>query len=231
MAGTIAPNIITDGLVLYLDASNNKSYVSGSTTWNDLSGNNISGSLISGSSFTSANGGAITFNGTTNYVDCGNSTITNLNSTNLTLACFFSSNNINAASQTLMSKAEAGAYSLELNVADSLLAISLYISGGYRRATYPSSNMQSNTPYYVVATYNNSQILLYLNGMIVGSLSYTGGVTTTSVPMCIGANPQTGTAPVFYLNGRIFSSQIYNRALSATEVLQNYNATKTRFGL
>jgi hypothetical protein len=79
MAGTIAPNIVTDGLVLYLDAANTKSYVSGSTTWNDMSGFSNNGTLVNGPTFNSANGGSIVFDGVNDYVDC-NSTIVNLNS-------------------------------------------------------------------------------------------------------------------------------------------------------
>ena len=56
-------SIITNGLVLYLDAANTKSYVSGSTTWNDLSRNNNTGTLINGSTFNSLNGGSIVFDG------------------------------------------------------------------------------------------------------------------------------------------------------------------------
>ena len=70
MAGNVAPNIITDGLVLYLDAANTKSYVSGSTTWTDLVGLN-NGTLINGPTFNSANGGSIVFNGVNNYVTLG----------------------------------------------------------------------------------------------------------------------------------------------------------------
>ena len=63
MAGTVAPNIVTDGLVLYLDAANPNSYVSGSTTWVDIAAGN-NGTLVNGPTFSSANGGSLLFNGT-----------------------------------------------------------------------------------------------------------------------------------------------------------------------
>jgi hypothetical protein len=67
MAGTVAPNIVTDGLVLYLDAANVKSYVSGSTTWVDIAaGNNVT--LTNGPTFNSGNNGSIVFDGTNDYV-------------------------------------------------------------------------------------------------------------------------------------------------------------------
>ena len=71
MASLGGPNIITNGLVLALDAANTKSYVSGSTVWRDLSGNNNSGSLTNGPTFNSANGGSIVFDGVDDY--CVNS--------------------------------------------------------------------------------------------------------------------------------------------------------------
>ena len=60
-------NIVTNGLVLYLDAANYQSYVSGSTTWYDLSGNNNSGSLINGPTYNSGNAGSIVFDGIDDY--------------------------------------------------------------------------------------------------------------------------------------------------------------------
>jgi hypothetical protein len=63
MAVSTRNNIVTNGLVLYLDAANSKSYVSGSTTWSDVSGNSRSGSLLSGTSYSNTNGGSVNFTG------------------------------------------------------------------------------------------------------------------------------------------------------------------------
>jgi hypothetical protein len=72
MASSIAPNIVTDGLVMYLDAANTKSYPGSGTTWNDLSGNSNNGTLINGPTF-NPNGG-IDFDGTDDYINFGNPT-------------------------------------------------------------------------------------------------------------------------------------------------------------
>ena len=84
MAGIVAPNIVTDGLVLYLDAANTKSYASGSTAWNDLVGIN-NGTLVNGPTFNSANGGSIVFDGSNDYV----STTYNAVLTNFTFCAWF----------------------------------------------------------------------------------------------------------------------------------------------
>ena len=70
------PNIITDGLVLYLDAGNTYSYTSGSTVWNDLSRSMLSGSLVNGPTFNTGSGGSIVFDGTNDYVLVNNLSIT-----------------------------------------------------------------------------------------------------------------------------------------------------------
>ena len=66
------PKTITNGLVLYLDAANKKSYPGSGATWTDLSGNSNTGTLTNGPTFSAANMGSILFDGTNDYVDCGN---------------------------------------------------------------------------------------------------------------------------------------------------------------
>ena len=85
MAGNVAPNTVTDGLVLYLDAANVKSYASGSTSWNDLVGTN-NGTLVNGPTFSRANGGSIVFDGTNDTTNFGN--ILNIGLNSLTISCW-----------------------------------------------------------------------------------------------------------------------------------------------
>ena len=72
MSFSYSPKVVTDGLVLYLDAANPKSYVSGSTAWNDVSRGGNNGTLTNGPTFNSANGGSIVFDGVNDYVALGN---------------------------------------------------------------------------------------------------------------------------------------------------------------
>ena len=72
-------HIVTDGLVLALDAANAKSYPGSGTTWSDLSGNRNTGTLTNGPTFNSGNGGGIVFDGVDDYVDCGNSSTLQIN--------------------------------------------------------------------------------------------------------------------------------------------------------
>jgi hypothetical protein len=111
MAFYRGPKIVTNGLVLALDAANTKSYVSGSTTWRDLSGNNNSGSLVNGPTFNNANGGSIVFDGTNDYVDVSNST--SLNPTTISIGAWFYLNSL-VTNQNIISKLEE-IISLSLN--------------------------------------------------------------------------------------------------------------------
>lgn len=69
------PNIVTDGLVLYLDAANTKSYPGSGTTWNDLSGNGNNGTLINGYIFNSIGNGNLVFDGSNDYVNINAQTL------------------------------------------------------------------------------------------------------------------------------------------------------------
>jgi hypothetical protein len=84
MAGTVAPNIVTDGLAFYLDAANTKSYVSGSTTWTDIA-NLTNGTLTNGPTFNSANGGSIVFDGVDDYAVWTNNPLSSLTSAKTSL--------------------------------------------------------------------------------------------------------------------------------------------------
>ena len=139
------PPIVTNGLVLALDAGNTLSYVSGSTTWRDLSGNNNSGSLVNGPTFSTDGGGSIVFDGVDDYVNLQNNSTTNITN-NFTFTAVFSSNDISRANQTLFSKAESGGYGMEFNTGIIASAIGFlgYIDGSYRTVTDSISNYTSN---------------------------------------------------------------------------------------
>ena len=83
-----SPKIVTDGLVLCLDAASRKSYPGSGTTWFDRSGNGNNGTLTNGPTFSSDNGGSIVFDGTNDYVNCG-TTLGNFGTSNFTINFFF----------------------------------------------------------------------------------------------------------------------------------------------
>ena len=238
-----SPKIITDGLVLYLDAANIRSYVSGSTIWNDLTPNINNGTLINGPTFNSANSGSIVFDGTDDYFITPSGLTPTLNITSqITLETWFKSTSLANASQgdNLFSKGlstdlNSGVY--ELNLANNTTANipSFRMRIGASTPTYSPTNIliNLNQIYNVTCTYNGSIIRIFVNGVESGSgLSTSGTIQNSAQQLTIGVRfvHRTGINDSFF-SGDIYLSKIYNRALSAAEVLQNYNTTKTRFGL
>jgi hypothetical protein len=243
MSFNYSPKIITDGLVLYLDAANIRSYVSGSTTWNDISRVGNNGNLINGPTFNSANGGSIVLDGVDDYFITPSGSTPTLNITSqITLETWFKSTALANASHgdNLFSKGvstdtNSGVY--ELNLANNTTANSpsFRMRIGASTPTYSPTNIliNLNQIYNVTCTYNGSIIRIFVNGVESGSgLSASGTIQNSTQQLTIGVRfvHRTGIADSFF-SGNIYLSKIYNRALSTAEVLQNYNTLKTRFGL
>lgn len=221
--------IVTNGLVLHLDAANPNSYRSGSTTWNDLSGNRNNGTLINGPGYSSANFGSITFDGVNDYVALTENISLNLYP--ITLAVWIKY----TKAGELINKYQSGAIN-GYRIAITTTGIDLYyfIDGSNYVLGYDTGQGGALTQdmfYYVTVTVGSSGATVYRNGQQVGTRAWLGtqGAPTTSQAPSLGRYP--GASGFNAFSGSMFSAQIYNRALSATEVLQNYNALKSRYGL
>lgn len=218
-------NIVTDGLVLCLDAANSKSIVSGSTTWTDLSRSGNNGTLINGPTFDSANGGSIVFDGSNDYVSISQNT----NPSNITLDFVY---------KTLVTSGYEYLISNSRDCCGTYNGYELYTYNGRPRfQIWNSTNVGlsgtatlTNQIYHVTATYNGSQLKIYQNGILTGTANSTLGIgNPPSYNLAVGG---MGYDPAQYnLTGNIYIGRVYNRALSSEEILQNYNASKTRFGL
>jgi hypothetical protein len=229
MAFNYSPKIITDGLVLYMDAANSKSYVSGSTTWNDISRGSNNGTLINGVSYDGLNGGSLVFDGTDDDILVTNNSNINFGEGSFTL-CTFALRDIGLTS--VLRAIAKGASNDSTSQAGYFIGASseswVFSVNPTGVRTSLSTPMLYNTFTYVCGVYGDSGLMkLYINGELKQSTSVPTGSTTSNLDLNIGSR---GGSLLFW-NGRIASSQIYNRALSTSEVRQNYNATKTRFGL
>ncbi len=226
MSGRISGNIVRDGLVLYLDAANTKSYVSGSTIWNDLSRSRNNGALINEPTFNSANGGSIVFNGTDEYVNCGNAS--SLQSTIGSVSAWVKTTTPGSFYRSIIAKQN----SWGLFIKDSIL-ITYDWNAAADRTT--GINISDSTWKNVVMTFTETtgtplnNVIIYLNGTPV--LTTTVKYANNNINLEIGRGGSLGGGNVQFLNGNISQALLYNKVLTSTEVLQNYNATKTRFGL
>lgn len=236
-----SPKIITAGLVLYLDAANTRSYPGTGTTWSDLSRSQNTGTLINGPTFSSGNGGSIVFDGTDDHFITPSGLTPTLNITSqITLETWFKSTSLaniphgdNLFSKGLSTDLNSGVYELNLanNTTANILSFRMRIGASTR--TYSPTNIliNLNQIYNVTCTYNGSIMRIFVNGVENGTgLAASGAIQNSTQQLTIGVRfvHRTGIADSFF-SGDIYLSKIYNQALSATEILQNFNATKTRY--
>jgi len=226
MAFHRGPKIVTDGLVLYLDAANPKSYVSSSTTTNSLVGS-VTGSLLNGVGYSSESNGSWTFDGSNDFVNTQNISFTaNIDFTLIVMikSDIYSSSGGILANKGYWSSGGQGVAIGNISVPQTIYGYVTTDTGHY------SVNSNITTPYdwnHVVLRRLSNNLVFYVNGSKIGNgTTISGTVTDLSPFFTIGGHSNAGG-----WNGNMSFVQIYNRALSADEILQNYNATKSRFGL
>ncbi len=251
MAGRISyyGGIVKNGLVLDLDAAKRDSYAGVGTAWNDISGNRNNGTLTNGPTFNSSNNGSIVFDGTNDFCSFPGNTfgyspgttgeislemwiyptgpytsylaeppITNLGG-------FFGQSYFNnSVGWGLGMATQSGVNYFSWQVRNFANAVNI--------GSTTVSAFVNNNWYHVVGIFaRNSFSRLYINGVNVSSVSSTSLNGISITPSLLDASIGRGGGQPFYSGCRIGQSRIYNRALSASEILQNYNATKGRFGL
>jgi hypothetical protein len=222
-------SVVRNGLVLHLDAANVKSYPGSGTTWTDLSGNGNNGTLVNGPTYNGANNGSVVFDGANDYVSVTNNS--NLTPTNTASLSFWIKPTSYPASFNAVGgwsrSGTGGGIMIDMNssnglyfyVGDSSWA-STFLPGGQR----PTLNVWTN----VVGTYDGSTLILYTNAIQRSSASATKTITYANKFFEIGQYGQ-GTANRF--TGEISSTLFYNRALTAAEIRQNFEATRGRYGI
>jgi len=219
MAFSHSPKIVTDGLVLCLDAANTKSYPGTGTNWKDLSGNGNNGTLTNGPTFDSGNGGSISFDGSNDRVS------TNFKpSGSRSYFIWVKYNIVNSLPNgfSLTGTQQVNAYNYVGIQNGGYFYYYAGSSGGVLSTTILSANIWYQQGFVLFADGSRK---LYLNGIEIATLSGGLGVTATS-EFSVGCVNQN-----HWINGFIPIVTQYNKALTATEIQQNYNATKGRFGL
>jgi len=229
MATNYSPKIITDGLVLALDAANTKSYPGSGTTWFDLSGNGNNGTLTNGPTFNNENLGSLVFDGVDDLcrTDVNVSNLNNLFSVGIwfTLTSATSSDS-GAVSKRLIS-ADQSSGSTKWCIGITPTRQFLFGGNGGTERTL-NFTIELNTPYFVVLTHNVSTYSLFLNGVNQIRNDTSNIASPNFGKVSIACRPNSVDR---LWTGSVFSSMFYTRILTDDEILQNYNATKGRFGL
>ena len=217
-------NIVTNGLALYLDAANTRSYPGSGTTWTDLSGNSNNGTLTNGPTFNSGNGGSIVFDGSNDFV----STNYNIALTDFTFCMWFKApDSTNPQSIRLMDKNYITGMWLGKNANNG--APNSW-GGGIKESAPPYGIYLTLTDgqwHFLVSIRSGTTHTLYGDGISNTTSNAVSATALSTDNMAIGSGYGGGS----YFKGNIAQTQIYNRALSASEVLQNFNATRARFGV
>ena len=235
MSASANPDIVTDGLVLCLDAGDRKSYSGSGSIWYDRSGggNNFTG--YNSPAFSSDNGGNISFDGTNEWYET-----TNLGLSDHTKEVWFRSNDntqgpgggsndiITILGPYIAVGGDDGKYTY-IGIYDTNLTFRID-DGANSHRDIRTQGYDANVWYCAAVTYNSTSgnVIAYLNGEKIRTISYTTGITFNSEKEYI-AKSDNGVAESF--NGSVASVKMYNRALTDAEILQNYNATKSRFNL
>jgi hypothetical protein len=231
------PPIATNGLVLHLDAGSRQSYPGSGTTWTNLSGDtSISGAFANSPTFDSTNQGSIVFNGTNQYINCGNE----LSQSGDWSVSGFAKLTTGGATRTVIARTSGGPNYIQNYVltyggysGNNGTKMAIGTSADSYKGAIGTTTIQTGVWYYSVGTYNSTSKVLsiYVNGVLEGT------ATGTTLPASTGSQfVQVGCSdgtsfPFNYWNGSIAQASIYNRLLSAQEIAQNYNALKSRFGL
>ena len=221
------PRIVTNGLVIYLDAGNHKSYPGTGTTWNDLSGNGNNGTLTNGPTFNTSNKGSIELDGADDYISFGD--ILNLGTSDFTLEAIAKKTSGGDYYSRIAAKATytSPGWSFYFGQSPGSSAPSVYFAWDSNWTSIDgTAPLVFNQYYHLLTTRNGNTIALYINGALQSSKTLTYNFNS-NYSYILGGNG-TG-AENFY--GNLALWRHYTKGFSTTEVLQNYNATKGRFGL
>jgi hypothetical protein len=218
-----SPRIVTDGLALCLDAGNTKSYPRSGTTWTDLSGNGRNGTLTNGPTYSSDVGGSIVFDGSNDFVQCSGS----LTVTEATFVAWIRRNgNQDSYDGILLSRGT--------NVTGMMFQSSNQLAYVWNNAvntyTWNSGLTVPDLTWCMVAVSVTSTAATAYLGQSSGIITATNTVSHTSSVIDDIKLAQDDFGGRFF-TGNIAIAQLYNRALSAAEIQQNFNAHRGRFNV
>ena len=241
--GSITTGIVSDGLIFNMDAGNRASYIESSTTSYNTIDLTLTGSLINDTSGSLGSPKAWDFDGVDSYIDCGDHNIFSFgdgsNDSPFSLNVWINWDAIGSW-KSLISKDGGGSTREWALLTDDSSQIRIFLKnagGANQQSIDTDSTFSTGTWYNISTTYSGvggndatDGLKIYINGIVAATTvsadqAYTAMSNTTS-PLDIGRYASSNAQCT---NGKISNCQIYNRELSASEVLHNYNALKGRF--
>lgn len=254
---SVSPTVVTNGLVLWLDAGNNASYINSSnyydcgygcqyyssnpgctncnTQWKDMSGNGADGSLVNGPTVGyGTGGGAMVFDGVNDYVTIPS--FSNKPSSQITCEAWIYPTKPSVGTGTIRGGVISATSNMYLGIIDSTdggSTMSLHwannTNNGAQRPASWNGSIPNNTWTHISGTYDGGTSRAYVNAVEVWSAGQTGTVTDSTY--VVGTYGPTLTDVTHNFNGYVAVARIYNRGLTVAELLQNYNNGRSRFGV
>lgn len=214
MALSHSPNLVTNNLVFHFDAANTRSYAGSGVTINSLVGN-FKGTLVNGAGFTSANVGSFFFDGSNDHIIFSNCDVMG-----------------SVYTQNYWFKRNDGGTHL---LVDSFYSGTVVSSGGITYY-YTNTGATLGASYnFIIGRWNMISLVrgatvksIYMDGVLIASVNSSDSYDVSTTDLIIGIHNSLG---FWGLNGNIAQLQIYNRALSAAEIKQNFNASRDRYGV
>jgi hypothetical protein len=231
MATLYSPKVVTDGLTLYLDAGNIKSYPGTGTVWTDLSNNGRTGTLVNSPAFNSANSGSIVFDGTDDLAQLPATSFGITTAFTIEVVCKPTS-----APATGMFNFKGSGYDRGIMChwpwSDGNCYFDIYSTSGSFYRWYKTMSITNVIAMYHFYVDSTGTQYVRQNGVLLSPT----GVTGSASPFNINLGESNVIGAFYYSGGlqwpgNMYSFKIYNRTLTNSEMLQNYNAVKGRFGL
>ena len=231
----VGPIEVTDGLVMYLDAANTKSFSGSGSTWYDMSGNANHATIVNSPTYSNLKNGAFSVDNVgTNYFSL-DSKVSMINANAGTVGGWvrFSAapSGVNYVFVSYGGNAAGGGFLLIYTGLDGAnRGLTFQVFGGSispsvdSGLSYAASSSYAGQDIHMMATWTTSEVKLYLNGLLQTNFANNAAIPTQSTLRISSENGRTRG-----VNGYVYNCSIYNRALSATEIFQNYNATKGRY--
>jgi hypothetical protein len=228
-------NIVRSGLILHLDAGVSSSYPGSGTTWTDLTGNGYNAVLTNGPTYSTAGGGSIVLDGTNDHALVNvNSWIRSTSST-YTFSSFFyynGSTNGGAPYSVMTSPNDNNnndGFWQHLNLGPWYWRTEDNVSGEFGGQVEASSGFSNGNWYHTATVVKTNSLSFYRNGILVSTISTSFNWANLRNDGTAYIYIGTGYGDLYFMNGNIGDFQMYNRELSASEILQNYNASRRRF--
>ena len=223
-SGTFTPvsSIVTTNLILYLDAGKSASYSGSGSTWYDLSTTGMNGTLVNSPTYSTSNGGILSFNGTNQYVGSFVNTSVLPTSGPYTYEIWFNSTNLSARNGFIAYGSYSGTNSTNAFRNDNTEILNYWFANDL---TSSGASLTANNWFQAVVTFDGTTRKLYVNGRFLNS-DTPGSNNATNKTLTVGVTNTTE-----YLVGSLGIVRMYSSALTQSDIYQNFTLSRSRFGL